>query len=122
MRAGDALTLLEAAPDALFSRVFILYPDPWPKRRHNKRRIVNETLLAQLARSMRPGAEVRFASDIDDYVGWTLRRFLQAPQFDWAAGAPADWRQPWPGWTTTRYEAKARLAGRTSSYLTFRRR
>jgi tRNA (guanine-N7-)-methyltransferase len=121
LRAGDALSLLEAAPDGFFSRVFILYPDPWPKRRHNKRRIVSESLLAELARAMRPGAELRFASDIDDYVGWTLRRLLDAPQFRWLAREPEDWRRPWPGWTATRYEAKARSAGRTSSYLTFRR-
>jgi tRNA (guanine-N7-)-methyltransferase len=119
LRTGDALSLLEAAPDTLFSRVFILYPDPWPKRRHHKRRIVNQPLLEQLARTMRAGAELRFASDIDDYVGWTLRRILDAPGFQWLPRLPDDWRRPWPGWTATRYETKARLAGRTSSYLTF---
>jgi len=122
LRAGDAIRLIEAAPDRFFSRVFVLYPDPWPKRRHRKRRIVNEALIEQLARAMRPGAELRFASDIDDYVGWTLRRLLAAPQFLWLARGPGDWRSPWPDWTTTRYEAKARLADRSSSYLTFRRR
>ena len=116
---GDAQTLVEAAPNALFSRVFILYPDPWPKRRHHKRRVVSGTMIETLARVMRPGGELRFATDIDDYAGWTLRRFLASPHFRWAAGRAADWRNPWPDWAPTRYEAKARKAGRGSVYLTF---
>ena len=122
VRAGDALELIEAAPAASFSRIFLLYPDPWPKRRQNKRRLVSEAMIAELARVARPGAELRFATDIDDYAGWTLRRFLASPDFAWKAGRADDWRKPWQGWSATRYEAKARGAGRASVYLTFVRR
>jgi tRNA (guanine-N7-)-methyltransferase len=119
LRRGDAQALVEAAPDAFFSRVFILYPDPWPKRRHNKRRIISDAMIEALARIVKPGGEVRFATDVDDYAGWTLKRFLASPSFCWAASRAADWRAPWPEWRATRYEAKARRAGRASVYLTF---
>jgi tRNA (guanine-N7-)-methyltransferase len=122
VRAGDALELIEAAPTGIFSRIFLLYPDPWPKRRQNKRRLINEGMIAELARVARPGAELRFATDIDDYAGWTLRRFLASPDFAWTARRAEDWRMPWDGWAATRYEAKARGAGRRSAYLTFVRR
>jgi tRNA (guanine-N7-)-methyltransferase len=119
LRRGDAQALVKAAPDAFFSRVFILYPDPWPKRRHNKRRIVSAAMIEALARVVKPGGEVRFATDIDDYAGWILKRFLASPSFRWAASRAADWRLPWPEWRATRYEAKARKAARASVYLTF---
>jgi tRNA (guanine-N7-)-methyltransferase len=119
LRRGDAQALVESAPEAFFSRVFILYPDPWPKRRHHKRRVVSEATIEALARVMRPGAELRFATDIDDYAGWTLRRFLRARQFRWTAARAIDWRTPWPDWRPTRYESKAHRAGRASVYLTF---
>ena len=119
LRRGDAQALVEAVPDAFFSRVFILYPDPWPKRRHNKRRIVSEPMVTALARVLHPGGEVRFATDIDDYAGWTLQRFLASPWFRWAPSAAVDWRRPWPQWRPTRYEIKAKIAGRAPVYLTF---
>jgi tRNA (guanine-N7-)-methyltransferase len=119
LRRGDAETLLEASPDAYFARVFLLYPDPWPKRRHNKRRVVSEAMIGALARTLRPGGELRFATDIDDYAGWTLRRFLAFSNFRWAAKRAEEWRTPWPEWRPTRYEAKARREGRGSVYLTF---
>ncbi len=119
LRHGDAEALVEATPGAFFSRVFLLYPDPWPKRRHYKRRIVSDTMVEALARIVRPGGEVRFATDIDDYAGWTLKRFLASPAFRWTAESASDWRTPWPGWRPTRYEVKARRAGRESVYLTF---
>ncbi len=119
LRRGDAQALVEAAPEAFFSRVFLLYPDPWPKRRHHKRRVVSQAMIEALARVMRPGGELRFATDIDDYAGWTLRRFLASPDFRWAASRVDDWRIPWPDWRPTRYEAKAHRAGRGSVYLTF---
>jgi tRNA (guanine-N7-)-methyltransferase len=122
IRAGDARDLVESAPDGSFSRIFVLYPDPWPKRRQWKRRIVSEETIAQWARVLRPGGELRFATDIDDYAGWTLSRFLASPDFIWRAQVADDWRLPWEGWSPTRYEAKARAAGRPSAYLTFRRR
>ncbi len=119
IRRGDVQTLLEAAPEAFFSRVFMLYPDPWPKRRHNKRRVVSDPMIEVLARTLRPGGELRFATDIDDYAGWSLRRFLASPFFRWKAARADDWRTPWPEWRPTRYEAKARRAGRGSVYLSF---
>jgi tRNA (guanine-N7-)-methyltransferase len=122
LRAGDARPLIEATPDAALSRVFILYPDPWPKRRHNKRRVVSRETVAELARAARSGATVRFATDIDDYAGWTLARFLDSPHFRWLAEDAEDWRRPWGDWAPTRYEAKAKLAGRKPVYLTFVRR
>jgi tRNA (guanine-N7-)-methyltransferase len=119
IRCGDARTLLAAAPEAFFSRIFILYPDPWPKRRHNKRRLVSADTIAALARAMKPRGELRFATDIDDYAGWTLARFLASTEFRWTARCADDWRNPWPEWRPTRYEAKARKAGRGTVYLTF---
>jgi len=116
---GDAQAVIEAVPDAFFARVFMLYPDPWPKRRHHKRRAVSVGFIAALARVMRSGAELRFATDIDDYAGWTLFRFLASPHFRWTAARADDWRQPWPAWRPTRYEVKARLDGRRPVYLTF---
>jgi len=121
IHADDATALLEAAPEGAFARIYILYPDPWPKRRQRKRRLISDATVALLARVLKPGGEVRFATDIDDYAGWTLRRFLACREFVWAASGADDWRQPWAGWTATRYEAKARAAGRGSAYLTFRR-
>jgi tRNA (guanine-N7-)-methyltransferase len=122
VRMDDATALIAAAPNAAFSRIYLLYPDPWPKRRHNKRRFVSERTVAALARVLKPGGELRFATDIDDYAGWTLRRFLASPEFVWQARTADDWRRPWEGWAPTRYETKARAAGRGSAYLTFRRR
>ncbi len=119
LRLGDAQGLVEAAPDGFFSRVFVLYPDPWPKRRHHKRRVIAPTMIEALARVMREGAELRFATDIDDYAGWTLARFLTSRLFRWTASRADDWRLPWPDWRPTRYEAKALKEGRSSVYLTF---
>jgi tRNA (guanine-N7-)-methyltransferase len=121
LRAGDAGALIARLPAACLSRAFILYPDPWPKRRHNKRRLISEPMLGELARVARPGAELRFATDIDDYAGWALRRFIASPDFVWRAREADDWRLPWPHWPGTRYEAKARREGRKPAYLTFAR-
>jgi tRNA (guanine-N7-)-methyltransferase len=121
LRAGDAGALIADLPDAALSRIFILYPDPWPKRRQNKRRLISPALVREFARVLRPGAELRFASDIDDLSGWTLRRFLASADFVWTAAQADDWRRPWPEWQATRYEAKAKREGRAPVYLTFRR-
>ncbi len=121
IHSGDAGALIAAMPASFVSRVFCLYPDPWPKRRHNKRRIISSALIDELARILRPGGELRFASDIDDYCGWALRRILEAPAFRWTARQSSDWLEAWPEWRSTRYEAKAQREGRTSSYLTFQR-
>jgi len=122
VRVDDATGLIDAAPDETFSRIYLLYPDPWPKRRQLKRRFVSERNVAALARVLKPGGELRFATDIDDYAAWTLRRFVASPLFAWEARTADDWRRPWAGWAPTRYEAKARAAGRGSAYLTFKRR
>lgn len=119
---GDAALLLPRLPEGSVDAVDLLYPDPWPKRRQRKRRFVSERTLALLARVLRPGGRFCFASDIDDYVGWTLARLLASPDFDWIDERAEDWRQPYPGWVRTRYEAKAVKAGRVPSYLTARRR
>ena len=90
----DVTDLLPSLPDACLDRVYILYPDPWPKRRQRKRRLVSDGTLVELARVMRPGAELRFASDIDNYIGWVLARMLRSPHFRWTARRPDDWRSP----------------------------
>jgi len=118
---GDATGVLAALPDASLERVDLNYPDPWPKRRHNRRRFVSDDSLRQIARVLRPGGTFRFVSDIDHYVGWTLARLLRAPALRWTAEAPADWREPFPDWPGTRYEAKALREGRRPSYIAARR-
>lgn len=120
--AGDARELLPLLPDSSIDLVEILYPDPWPKRRQRKRRIISDEFLSVLGAKLKPGAAFRFASDDDDYCGWTLARVLRSPDFDWPAARPADWLTPWAGWESTRYETKAHAEGRKSSYLTFIRR
>lgn len=119
---GDAVDLLAWLPSAALARVDLLYPDPWPKRRHWKRRFVQEATIAALARVLRPGGEFRFATDIPDYAAWTLARMLRAADFVWTAERADDWRKPWPGYAGTRYEAKALREGRMPCYLVFRRR
>ena len=119
---GDATDLIAWAPPASVARVDLLYPDPWPKRRHWKRRFVQDASLDKLAQVLRPGGEFRFASDIPDYAAWTLERAARSPAFAWTAERAADWRLPWDGFVSTRYEAKAKREGRTPCYLIFRRR
>src|SRR5579863_7069253 len=119
---GDAGKVIEALPDGALSGVYLLYPDPWPKRRHRKRRFLSGEMLVALARVMKPGAEIRFATDIDDNAGWTLARILRARNFVWRASCADDWRLPWPSWSGTRYEAKALKAARKPVYLTFVRK
>lgn len=117
----DAIKLLDALPEACLASVDLLYPDPWPKTRHWKRRFVSDVNLARIARVLKPGAPFRFASDIDTYVAWTLAHIRRSPDFEWTAEGPRDWREPWVGWPGTRYEAKAIREGRRGTYLTFRR-
>lgn len=122
----DARFLLERLAPASLARVFILYPDPWPKKRHNKRRFVNQETLGFLASALKPGGELRFASDIPDYVAWTLAHITrfnreQGETFIWGAEGASGWRTPYEDWPGTRYEAKAIREGRTPAYLSFRR-
>lgn len=122
IHAGDARDLLAALPANCIDRIELLYPDPWPKRRHHKRRIVSDEFLVAAARVLKPGCELRFATDIDDYCAWTLAHVARSRDFAWAAARPDDWLRPWRGWKSTRYEEKARREGRSSAYLTFVRR
>jgi tRNA (guanine-N7-)-methyltransferase len=119
---GDARAVIEALPRETLDGVYLLYPDPWPKRRHHRRRFLSDEMLTRLARIMRPGAELRFATDIDDNAGWSLARVLRSPDFVWAPAGSRDWQRPWDGWTGTRYEAKALRSGRRPAYLTFLRK
>jgi len=118
---GDAVFLLDWLPTAALARVDLIYPDPWPKRRHWKRRFVQDKSVAEIARILRPNGEFRFASDIPDYAAWTLRHLLRSRDFAWTAERADDWRCPWPGFSGTRYEAKAKRQGRAPCYLIFRR-
>lgn len=122
IHAGDGGSVIDRLPDRSLTRLDLLYPDPWPKRRQRKRRFVSGAMLQRLARVLVPGGTFCFATDIDDYAGWTLARVLASPAFAWEARTADDWRLPWPGWTETRYEAKARRAGRPPVYLVFTRR
>lgn len=113
----DARDLINSLPDASLGRVFILYPDPWPKNRHHKRRLISTEFLDSLARTMKSGAELRLATDSADYAAWMLERLLAHPAFKWTAKTCDDWLNPPPEWFPTRYEQKA-LAGRPT-YLCF---
>jgi tRNA (guanine-N7-)-methyltransferase len=103
----DARDIIEALPDASLARVFILFPDPWPKTRHHKRRFIQMEMLDWLARVMKPGAELRFASDDADYLNWTLERLMAHRAFAWTATCANDWRTRPADWPQTRYESKA---------------
>jgi tRNA (guanine-N7-)-methyltransferase len=121
LHPGDALYLLEWLPAASLDRIDILYADPWPKKRHWKRRFISDENVARFARVLKPGGALRFASDIDTYVEWTLVRLLRAKDFHWLAEKADDWRLPWQGWPGTRYEQKAIREGRKPNYLEFQR-
>lgn len=118
---SDARDLIELLPAQSLSRVFLLYPDPWPKARHVGRRFFNPGNLAMLYRAMRPGAELRLATDIPEYVEHSLAVAEAAPGFSLEPPVTADWSAPWADWPGTRYEAKALRAGRRPHYLTFLR-
>ncbi|HEY9235333.1 MULTISPECIES: tRNA (guanosine(46)-N7)-methyltransferase TrmB [Phenylobacterium] len=103
---GDARELAARMPTGCLSRVFILFPDPWPKARHHKRRIVQPEMVAELARLLKPGGRLRFATDVAGYADWALERILASPDFDWTAERADDWRVPPADHITTRYEEK----------------
>jgi len=118
---GDASELIDRLPATSLSRIDLLYPDPWPKRRHRKRRFIQDEMLTRLARILQVGGELRFATDIPDYADYALMRVLRSPDFIWTAQRADDWRKPWAGYSETRYEAKAKREGRVPAYFIFRR-
>jgi tRNA (guanine-N7-)-methyltransferase len=119
--AGDARPLLRLLPDASIGRAFILFPDPWPKKRHHKRRLISAATLGELARIVRGGAELRIATDVGPYAGAILGAALAGGTFRWTAMGPQDWRERPPDWPQTRYERKAVEAGRRCYYFRFQR-
>jgi tRNA (guanine-N7-)-methyltransferase len=120
--ADDARLLLDCLMPASIGRVFILFPDPWPKERHHKRRLVARATLDRLGIVMQPGAELRLATDDPGYLVWMLEHVTAHPEFEWLARGPTDWRERPPDWPATRYEEKARAAARTPVFLRFARR
>jgi len=121
VHADDGRPLLRLLPDASIARAFILFPDPWPKKRHHKRRLVSSETVAELARIVRAGGELRIATDIGAYACAILRAVLGHGSFRWMAAGPEDWRNRPPDWPQTRYEAKALQESRRCYYFRFER-
>jgi tRNA (guanine-N7-)-methyltransferase len=121
LHLGDVRDVLARLPDVSLDRVDILFPDPWPKTRHWKRRLIQPDFVAELARVLKTGGEARFATDWKHYAAWTLQAFTRDPCFCWNAERAADWRTSWPGHVTTRYEQK-RLGDCAPIFLHFVRR
>jgi tRNA (guanine-N7-)-methyltransferase len=117
----DAVSLIAWLPEASLARIDLIHPDPWPKRRHWKRRFIQDEMVANLARVLRPQGEFRFVTDIADYTAWTLLRLLRSKRLEWTAQCADDWRKPWPGFAQTRYHAKAAREDRASCFLVFRK-
>ncbi|MEL6376703.1 MAG: tRNA (guanine(46)-N(7))-methyltransferase TrmB [Pseudomonadota bacterium] len=117
---GDVRDLFDVLPEASVERTFLLYPDPWPKKKHHRRRFVTADYLEPLARVMKPGAILRVATDIPDYVRQALE-VVPKHEFTWRCKGAQDWREPWGDWISTRYEQKALREGRVPHYLTFER-
>jgi tRNA (guanine-N7-)-methyltransferase len=122
LHSGDAWELLPRIAQGALARLDLIQPDPWPKRRHWKRRFIQEHTIAEIGRVLRPGGEFRVTTDVADYAAWTLKHMLRSELFEWTAERANDWRRPWSGFPGTRYEAKARRHGREPCYLIFRRR
>jgi tRNA (guanine-N7-)-methyltransferase len=121
LHLGDASGLIDWLPADSLARIDLLYPDPWPKRRHWKRRFIQDESLKRLARILKSGGELRFATDIADYAAYALARVLRSKDFAWTAEVASDWRKPWPEFSGTRYEDKAKREGRMPAYFIFRK-
>jgi tRNA (guanine-N7-)-methyltransferase len=117
----DAISLIPWLPPHSLARIDLIHPDPWPKRRHWKRRFVQDEMIRRLAGILRTGGEFRFVTDIADYASWTLQHLLRSTDFEWTAQGTDDWRKAWPGFMETRYHAKAAREQRTSCFLIFRK-
>ena len=114
--SDDAIKLLAALAPNSIDEIYLLYPDPWPKTRHNKRRFVSLATLDAMAEVLKPDGLFHFATDIEDYANWTLAFILRHDKFHWNVQTPNSWHQPYVGWQATRYEKKARKQGRNISY------
>lgn len=121
IHADDARAVVDALPDASLDRVLILFPDPWQKARHNKRRLVQDETVADFARVLKPGGRLRFVTDWKDYADWALERLLRSPDLDWLAEGAEDWNRPPPDHVVTRYEEK-KLGDTAPIFLEFERR
>lgn len=119
LQHGDARDVLSALPNGSLDKVFVLFPDPWPKPKHHKRRLINEAFLMEIHRVLKPGGEFRFGSDIIHYVDWTLTRIHAHGGFSWSPKAQSDWRVRGKDWPETRYLAKALREGRTGHFFRF---
>jgi tRNA (guanine-N7-)-methyltransferase len=117
----DARLLLPRLATASLARVFVLFPDPWPKPRHHRRRFISEATLGTLARVVADDGELRVATDHAAYAAWTLAHVRGSQAFRWLAERPADWREPPDDWVATRYQRKAEQAGARPIYLSFAR-
>jgi len=117
----DAVSLIAWLPGESLACIDLVHPDPWPKRRHWKRRFIQDDMVRELARILRRGGEFRFVTDISDYAAWTLQRLMRSSAFEWTAQSAEDWRNPWPGFVATRYHAKAARQARASCFLIFRK-
>jgi tRNA (guanine-N7-)-methyltransferase len=122
LHRGDARDVLDFLPNASLDRVFVLFPDPWPKTRHNKRRIINMKFIEDLHRVIKPGGRLRFASDIIHYVDWALTRIKRHGGFDWPAQERPDWRVRPDDWPSTRYLEKAIREDRSGHFFEFIRK
>lgn len=118
----DARVLLRRLAPSCLAGAYVLFPDPWPKTRHHKRRFISAPVVDELARVMAPGAELRIATDHPGYLAWIVEHLHRAPAFEWLARRPGDWRNRPADWPPTRYEEKAIAAGRRCAYLRYRRR
>lgn len=121
LHMGDALTVIERLPDASLEAVYLLHPDPWPKARHAKRRMINHGPLDLIAAKLRPGGEFRLGTDDPTYCRWAMMVMSQRRDFVWTARAPADFLERPTDWPSTRYERKARRHGREVWYFRYRR-
>ena len=117
----DVRPLLNILPDASLDKIFLLFPDPWPKKRHAARRFIGPNNIPKLARILKEGGELRLASDDMNYIRWSLKHLCSSPYFSWTAKSAKDWNNPPNDWVNTRYELKALAAGRKPIYLIFKR-
>jgi len=119
---GDARELVEKLPNALLDEVFVLFPDPWPKEKHKKRRLVNHHTLAMLARAHKPAGRLLLATDHLDYAAWMLEHLLTSPDYEWLGECEADWLTPPTEWTQTKYQRKTSAEGRVPMFFECRRK